>query len=121
MHELALATAIRDTVVRHAEGRQVSTVRLKVGGMRQVAPESLDFYFGVVAQGTVCNGSRLEVEVIPSALRCEVCGAGWRPESPSFRCPSCGGREVEVVRGGELEVESIDVEEKEVAGCIEPR
>jgi hydrogenase nickel incorporation protein HypA/HybF len=70
MHELALATAIRDTVLRHAEGRRVSTVRMRVGTMRQVGPESLDFYFRVVARGTLCDGSRLELQVTPSVLRC---------------------------------------------------
>jgi hydrogenase nickel incorporation protein HypA/HybF len=111
MHELALATAIRDTVLRHAEGRRVSTVRMRVGTMRQVVPESLDFYFGVVATGTLCDGSRLELDVTPAVLRCEACGESWRPEVPSFRCPSCGGAKVQVVSGGQLEVESIDVEE----------
>jgi hydrogenase nickel incorporation protein HypA/HybF len=119
MHELALATAIRDTAVRHAEGRRVSTVRIRVGTMRQVVPESLDFYFGVVARGTLCDGSRLELEVIPSVLRCEACGESWQPEAPSFRCPRCDGPNVELVSGGELEVESLEVEEG--AECIEPR
>jgi hydrogenase nickel incorporation protein HypA/HybF len=119
MHELALATAIRDTAVRHAEGRRVSTVRIRVGTMRQVVPESLDFYFGVVARGTLCDGSRLELQVTPSVLRCETCGDSWQPDELSFRCPSCDGPEVELVSGGELEVESIDVEEG--AECIEPR
>lgn len=121
MHELSLATAIRDTILRHAEGRPVSTVHIRVGAMRQVVLESLRFYFGVVTQGTVCGGSRLELQVVPAALRCEECGENWQPGEPSFRCPSCGGREVEMVSGGELEVESIVVEEKEVAECIEPR
>jgi hydrogenase nickel incorporation protein HypA/HybF len=119
MHELALATAIRDTVLHHAEGRRVSTVRMRVGMMRQVVPGSLNFYFGVVAKGTLCNGSRLELQVIPSVLRCEACGDSWQPEEVSFRCPSCDGPKVELVSGGELEVESIDVEEG--AECIEPR
>jgi hydrogenase nickel incorporation protein HypA/HybF len=119
MHELALATAIRDTVLRHAEGRRVSTVRMRVGTMRQVVPESLDFYFGIVARGTPCDGSRLEFEVIPSEFRCVACSRSWRPDAPSFRCPSCGGANVELASGGELEVESIDVEE--AVECTEPR
>ncbi len=121
MHELALATSIRDAAVRHAEERPVSAVRVRAGTMRQVVAESLRFYFGVVSQGTLCDGARLELRVIPTVLRCEACGETWRPELPSFRCPGCGGTKVELLSGGELEVESIDVEEKEVAGCIEPR
>jgi hydrogenase nickel incorporation protein HypA/HybF len=119
MHELAVATAIRDAVLRHAEGRRVSAVRMRVGTMRQVVPASLEFYFGVVARGTPCDGSQLELDVVPAAFRCLACGERWQPEAPRFRCPSCDGPNVELVAGEELEVESIDVEE--VSACIEPR
>lgn len=115
MHELALATAIRDTAARHAGGRPVSAVRVKVGAMRQVAPESLRFYFGVVSEGTGCGRARLELEAIPARLRCASCGRGWQAELPRFRCPRCGAAEVELLSGEELEVESIDVEEAEEA------
>ena len=121
MHELALATAIRDAAVRHAEDRPVSAVRVRVGTMRQVVADSLRFYFGVVIQGTLCDGSRLELQVVPAVLRCEACGETWQPELPAFRCPGCDATKVELVSGGELEVESIDVEEEEVAECTESR
>jgi hydrogenase nickel incorporation protein HypA/HybF len=121
MHELALATAIRDTAVRHAGGRSISAVRVRAGALRQVVPESLDFYFGIVSHGTGCDGARLELEVIPAVLRCEACGRTWQPETPSFRCPGCGVARVELLSGEVLEVESIDIEEEEVAECIEPR
>ena len=70
MHELSLSGAIVNTVVKHAQGRPVSVVSLRVGALRQVVPDTLDFYFGFVARGTVCEGARLEQELIPARLRC---------------------------------------------------
>jgi hydrogenase nickel incorporation protein HypA/HybF len=110
MHELALAAAIRDTALRHAEGQPVSAVRVRVGEMRQVVPGPLRFYFGAVSDGTGCAGATLELELVPARLRCQACGYGWRLAEPSFRCPSCGAAEFDADAGEELEIESIDVE-----------
>ena len=76
MHELSVSAAVVDTAVRHAGGRPVAVVNLRVGHLRQVVPDSLLFYFGLVARDTVCAGARLEVEVVPARLRCEGCDDG---------------------------------------------
>jgi hydrogenase nickel incorporation protein HypA/HybF len=119
MHELSLSGAIVNTVVKHAEGRPVSVVSLRVGALRQVVPDTLDFYFGFVAKGTVCEGARLEQESIPARVRCAGCDREWEIDLPIFTCPGCGtGGRVEVASGDEFEVESIEVEEAE---CIARR
>ena len=118
MHELALSSAIVNTVAKHAEGRRVTTVNLRVGRLRQVIPETLEFYFEFVARDTVCEGARLTQDVIDARLRCEPCAFEWDIEIPAFRCPKCGGSEVEIASGNEFEVESIEVEEVE---CIARR
>ena len=111
MHELSLSSAILDTVLRYAEGRRVKVVTLRIGHLRQVVPDSLALYFGLVAKGTVCEDAVLEHTEVPARLRCSGCGVEWDLESRSFRCVGCGGGEVAVVAGEEFEVESIDVEE----------
>jgi hydrogenase nickel incorporation protein HypA/HybF len=118
VHELSLSAAIVNTVVKHAAGRRVSVVNLRVGRLRQVVPDSLEFYFGFTASGTVCEGARLEQELVPAVLSCDDCDARWEIDFPVFRCPGCGRADVEVVSGEEFEVESIEVEED---ACIAPR
>jgi hydrogenase nickel incorporation protein HypA/HybF len=119
MHELSLSGAIVNTVEKHAAGRPVRVVSMRIGALRQVVPDTLEFYFGFVSNGTVCAGARLEQELIPARLRCGACEREWEIELPVFMCPACGpaGR-VEVAAGDEFEVESIEVEEAE---CIAPR
>lgn len=123
MHELSLANAILASALRHADGRPVRAVQMRIGAMRQVVPGSLDFYFGIVTRGTPAAGAALEVEYRPARLRCEDCGREWEPELPIFRCPGCGGAAVEILAGTEFEIESITVEEREEAEtpCIAPR
>jgi hydrogenase nickel incorporation protein HypA/HybF len=122
MHELSVCSAIVDTTIRHALGRRVSTVHLRVGALRQVVPESLDFYFGVVSRDTICEGADLDIELIAALMRCSQCGREWDPAPepihtgdpeinlPSFRCPDCDAAGAEVIAGDELLIDSIDVE-----------
>jgi hydrogenase nickel incorporation protein HypA/HybF len=124
MHELALAQAIVAAAERHAEGRPVSVVRVRVGRLRQVVPEYLAFYFEVAAKDSGCEGAELEWERVESRLRCSACAAEWDPAPPPartgdelvirFRCPECESADHTVISGEELVVESIDVRETAV-------
>jgi hydrogenase nickel incorporation protein HypA/HybF len=120
MHELSLASAIVNTVVEHADGRPVHVVNVRVGRLRQVVADSLEFYFGFVARNTLCELARLELVDVPATLRCGACGERWQPAIPAFRCPRCEHGGVEVLAGEELEVAWIEVDERE-AQCIAPR
>ena len=119
MHELSIASAVVNTAEKHAAGRRVAVVTMTTGAFRQVVPASLEFYFEIVARGTVCEGARLEQHLVAARLRCEDCGREWEPAAPAFRCPGCESAEVEMLRGNELEVESIEIEEE--AACTAPR
>jgi len=110
VHELAISSAVLESVLRHADGRRVTSVQLRVGHLRQVVPDSLAFYFELVSRESLCEGARLEQEYIPAVLRCEACDREWDPEDAWFACAGCGGAG-EVIAGNELEVESIEVEE----------
>jgi hydrogenase nickel incorporation protein HypA/HybF len=118
VHELSLSSAIVATVDKHAAGRRVTLVTLRIGRLRQVVPETLEFYFAFVARGSVCEGARLEHELTAARLRCDPCASEWEIDVPAFRCPGCGGANVAIVAGNEFEVESIEVEEAE---CIAQR
>ena len=114
MHELSIAGAIVDIGVRHAGGRPVSRIEVKVGHLRQVVPSALQFAFELVAQGTPLDGAELALEEIPATVRCGTCGAESRLDGFPLICP-CGSADVDIVAGQELTVESLDVEEEEIA------
>src|SRR5437762_5483908 len=82
VHELSVAGAVLDTVERHADGRPVTVVRLRVGRLRQVVPESLQFYWEIVVRGTAHERARLELEDVEAQLACSECGRRWEPELP---------------------------------------
>jgi hydrogenase nickel incorporation protein HypA/HybF len=120
MHELSVASAVLNTAVKHADGRRVKHVCVQAGALRQVVPESLRFYWEIVARDTDCDGATLDLQEIEALLRCRGCAREWSPDLPVFRCPSCGGSDVEIAAGEELSVDYIEVEETEAA-CTAPR
>jgi hydrogenase nickel incorporation protein HypA/HybF len=132
MHELSISSAIVDTALRHAGGRPVTKVDVRVGALRQVVPESLDFYFEIVSRDTLCERAALEIELVAGLMGCGTCGHQWDPAPepvaghealapvlPVFRCPACERPDADVIHGEELEVESIEIAEEEE--CIAPR
>ena len=111
MHELAIAESVVDIAVRHAAGRRVVRVELEVGHLRQVVPTALEFAFELTARGTAVEGAELSMRDVEAAGRCRGCGADTPlPEFPLI-CASCGSFDVEVTRGEELRVESLELEE----------
>jgi hydrogenase nickel incorporation protein HypA/HybF len=116
MHELAIADSIVRIACAHARGRRVATVELKVGHLRQVVPSALEFSFALVAEGTELEGAELVTEAVPAGGRCRACGFdGPLPEFP-LRCRACGGFDVEVLRGEELEVVALEIEDEALIG-----
>jgi hydrogenase nickel incorporation protein HypA/HybF len=111
MHELSLAESVVAIASRHAAGRPVARVELKVGHLRQVVPSALEFAFELVAQGTPVEGAELVMEEVPAAGRCRGCGI--ESELPSFplACAACGGLDLELLRGEELRVDALELEE----------
>src|SRR3954454_10424304 len=113
MHELSIADAVVQIVNRHAGGRRVSKVELRVGHLRQVVPSALEFAFELVASGTPVEGAELVLEEVPAAGRCRRCDEVSRLDGFPLTCGACGGWDVEVTAGEELRVESLDLEEQE--------
>ncbi|HEX8855819.1 MAG TPA: hydrogenase maturation nickel metallochaperone HypA [Thermoleophilaceae bacterium] len=111
MHELSIAESVVRIAANHANGRRVTKVELKVGHLRQVVPSALEFAFELVAQGTPVEGAELEIEAVPAGGVCRSCGAETQLRDFPLQCAACGGLDVEVTRGEELLVDSLELEE----------
>jgi hydrogenase nickel incorporation protein HypA/HybF len=112
LHELAIAESIVQIASRHANGRRVTKVQLKVGHLRQVVPSALSFSFELVAQDTPAEGARLEMEEVPAVGLCRDCGTESRLERFPLQCRKCEGFDLEVLGGEELFVEFLELEEE---------
>lgn len=115
MHEVGVARSIIETVERHLKERRVRgrvrAVRVRVGRMSTVVPDSLRFSFEALVGDSGIRGARLEVEEVPVRARCRACGEPFEITEPCFLCGRCGSPDLEILGGTELTIDSLDVEE----------
>ena len=110
MHELSLCEAIAGVVKPHADGRHVDIVRVRIGALRQVVPESLSFCWTLLRESENMPDAELELECVTAEVKCRACGQQSEITSTwSIWCPQCESCEVEVLRGNEFLVTSLDV------------
>ena len=115
MHELSIAEAIVDIARRHAHGRRVYRVAVRVGHLRQVVPDALLFAFELLVAGTELDGAELAIEQVPGQVRCRDCSSASEVHGFPLHCAACGGLDVELCAGEELLVDELDVEEAELS------
>ncbi len=63
MHELSIAQNIVDIVQQYVPGEamgDVRFVRVRVGGLSGIVPESLEFSFSAIVAGTPLGSARLD-------------------------------------------------------------
>jgi hydrogenase nickel incorporation protein HypA/HybF len=111
MHELSIAEAVVAVAERHAQGRRVRTVELRVGALRQVVPSALTFAFELLRDGTALEGAELVIEEVPARGRCRACAAETTVRSFPLQCAGCGGFDLEVIAGEELLVDALELED----------
>jgi hydrogenase nickel incorporation protein HypA/HybF len=61
VHELSITRNVVAIVSERAEGQRVTRVRLEIGRLTAVMPDSIRFCFDICAQGTPLAGAELEI------------------------------------------------------------
>jgi hydrogenase nickel incorporation protein HypA/HybF len=113
MHELPIAQSILEIALRNASAsgaKKVTGINLVIGRLATAVDDSIQFYWSMIAEGTLAEGAVLHFERIATEMRCFECGQTFEPEELTFSCPVCGSAHVRVSKGDELRVESIDIE-----------
>jgi len=111
VHELSICGSIADIVARHAAGRPVKVINVRVGQLRQVVPDTLVYCWELVSAETPLAGSRIAVEEVPARIKCRACEHVTEVGAvPVFACGACGGFDAEVVSGEEFLITSLELE-----------
>jgi len=115
MHELSIALSIVELAQEESQRRggvRIDAIHLRLGLLAGVVKEALLGSYDMASAGTALAGSRLIIEDVPIVVYCPQCQAE-RPLSSMqrFCCPECNTPTGEVVRGKELEVVALEIEE----------
>lgn len=113
MHELPVTQSILEIALRHAEqagAKEIKQINLLIGQYASLVDDSIQFYWQIIAEGTIAQNAVLHFERVPVEFTCQDCGAVYHPQEDTFACPQCLSPRVRVTRGAELRVESIEIE-----------
>ena len=113
MHELAVTQSILDISLRHAkeaEAKRITGINLVIGEFASIVDDSIQFYWDFLTDGTIAQGARLHFERVRGEMTCTNCKRSFHPNDIDFACPNCESHFVQITKGDEFRVDSIDVE-----------
>ena len=113
MHEMSIAESllgiVRDEMQKHGV-TVLKSVRVNIGQLSAIVPDSLSFCFNIMTSGTELEGAELITEVIPLRGVCKKCKGEFEIENYAFECPDCGSPEIDTISGQELSIVDMEVE-----------
>ena len=116
MHELAVTENILGIALKHAEqanAARVTDIQITIGQLASVVDDSVQFYWDMVSEDTICSGAKLHFKRLPAEFFCTDCKTTFKMDQQLAPCPNCGSIRVRIVTGEEFFLESIEIERKE--------
>lgn len=115
MHELPITQSILDIALQYGEqarAKRITDLYLVIGQLSSVLDESVQFYWDIIAKGSIAEGARLHFERIPAALECLDCGEKYAITKGTLTsCPQCDSISVNITAGNEFRLDSIEIED----------
>jgi hydrogenase nickel incorporation protein HypA/HybF len=112
MHEVSIMQSALESAEQHAKAQgatRIHRIVLNIGAASGVAPDALEFAFGPVTEGTMADGATLEIIGVPVVRYCETCSVEFDAPDLLIECPKCGNYALEIRRGAELELASLEI------------
>jgi hydrogenase nickel incorporation protein HypA/HybF len=116
MHELSVTENILSIALKHAneaKATKVTDINIVIGQLSSIIDESIQFYWDIISENTICSNAVLHFNRIPAEFLCNQCKATFKLEKELSPCPQCGSNQIKVVSGEEFYLESIEIERKE--------
>jgi hydrogenase nickel incorporation protein HypA/HybF len=113
MHELAVTESVLDIALKHAEkagAARVTDIYIVIGRLSSIVDDSIQFYWDIISDGTLCVGAKLHFQRIPAELVCLDCNSVFQLDTELMPCPQCGSVRVKVTSGDQFWLESIQIE-----------
>jgi Zn finger protein HypA/HybF involved in hydrogenase expression len=113
MDELEMAQTVFETILAEAKRVNLRPVAatLSYGVMCTVNKEALYEAFASLCEGTICSGTRLDVNEIRVQIRCNACEAICDYDIVSPRCAKCGSHDFGFLPEPPILLEEIEFKE----------
>lgn len=112
MHEYPITKRIIEIAEEFAKQNNagdVKQINLVVGDYSGYVASSIDLYFGIIAEDSMCKNAVLNIERVKPKLKCTGCGKLFERKPFSFECPDCKSDGHPTDIGKEFYIKSIEV------------
>lgn len=124
MHEWSFARSLLQQasgIAREQGGARLLEVQVSIGPLSGVEASLLESAFEQLACDEGLASTRLVVETTPLVVRCRDCDSESSLSEFVFRCPACQSPAVRVVRGDQLQLVSVTVDDEPAAVDVSRR
>lgn len=112
MHELSIAQSILAIAENAApKGGVITAVRLQVGELSGIERQALEFALSIIKKDTVLDKAEVEIDAVEGEAECRSCGTVFPLHALGTPCPQCAGYSLNVLKGREMRVVNLLVEE----------
>lgn len=113
MHELSVTESILNiasTSAKQAGAQRVTDIYIVIGRLSSIVDDSVQFYWDMISENTICQGAILHFERRPATLLCLSCNHKFTLDSELAPCPECDSMQLVVQSGEEFFLDSIQIE-----------
>jgi hydrogenase nickel incorporation protein HypA/HybF len=111
MHELAVCQALIgqvESIAAEHHARQVNEIFVEIGPLSGVEPQLLEQAFDIASAGTIADGAKLVIRILPVRVSCRECGAITTALPSRLVCGVCGDWHTQLVSGDEMLLASLE-------------
>jgi hydrogenase nickel incorporation protein HypA/HybF len=122
LHEFAFASQIYETALNTAlryNAIKIKEVFLEIGELTLIVPELLKQSFKMATTGTIAEGAKLNIEIVPGEIQCNECNKISTinlKETDAltglllFKCKYCESTDTKIISGKSATVKNIKIE-----------
>ncbi len=123
MHEFAFAMNIfkvAEATALKYKAKKITEVILEIGEITLIVPELLQRSFEMATKGSIAEGAKLTILIIPGKIKCRQCEkiseVSLTEEAQLtglqlFQCKHCESKDTEIIEGRKANVKNIKIQE----------
>lgn len=113
MHELPITKSILNIALEELDKhkmKKVKAINLSIGELTGLVPDTIQYYFDIIAQGTAAEEAQINVFRIPVKIQCNECGKSFEIERGIYTCPACDSHHIKIQGGRDFLIDTIEME-----------
>lgn len=114
MHEATVAQSLLGVIQTHSAKQNARPIRGKIscGQLNTIHQDVFELAFAALAEGTVCEGMRFDIEKKPFRAKCDECGHLFPVAFDTTACAQCSSEHFTLLPDAPMLLETIEFAEE---------